>query len=136
MSDIIDVTTEKPPHDVTAEKILRDLGPDIRLTHIMYILHGLAPFTGWLLAIGAIIIGFVKRDDVRGTFLDTHFSWLSRTFWWGLLWGIICGVITVILIVSLIGIVLAWIPFVALFIWYIYRVIRGWLKLSDHQPIG
>ena len=136
MSDIIDVTTEKIPLDVMAEKPPRDLGPDIRLTHIMYILHGLAPFTGWLLAIGAIIIGFVKRDDVRGTFLDTHFSWLSRTFWWGLLWGIICGFITVILIVSLIGIVLAWIPFVALFIWYIYRVIRGWLKLSDHQPIG
>ena len=127
MSDIIDV---KP------DGAARDLGPDIRLTHIMYILHGLAPFTAWLLAIGAIIIGFVKRDDVRGTYLDSHFSWLARTFWWGLLWVIICAIITVILVVTVIGVVIAWIPFVTLFIWYLYRVIKGWLKLNDNQPIG
>jgi uncharacterized membrane protein len=113
----------------------RDLGPEIRLTHILYILHGLAPFTAWLLAICAIIIGFVKRDDVRGTFLDTHYSWLARTFWWGFLWAIICGVITFVLIITIIGALIAWVPFLVLFVWYLYRVIRGWLRLNDNLPI-
>jgi uncharacterized membrane protein len=113
----------------------RDLASDTRLTHIMYALHLLAPFTAWLLAIGAIIIGAVTRDNVRGTYLDSHYSWLARTFWWGLLWGLICGVITFILIVTIVGLLIAWAPFVILFFWYLYRVIKGWLRLGDKQAI-
>ena len=113
----------------------RDLASDARLTHIMYALHLLAPFTAWLLAIGAIIIGAVTRDNVRGTYLDSHYSWLSRTFWWGLLWAAICGVITFILIITIVGVLIAWAPFLILFFWYLYRVIKGWLRLGDKQPV-
>lgn len=105
-----------------------------RVAHIMYILHGLAPFTFWLLAPIAIVVGMMHRDEVRGTFVESHYSWLSRTFWWGLLWIVIAGVITFILVITVIGLVVSWVPYTILFIWYLYRVIRGWLRLSDAQP--
>jgi uncharacterized membrane protein len=113
----------------------RDLASDTRLTQILYLLHGLAPFTAWLLAVVAIILGMARRDEVRGTYLDSHFSWLARTFWWGLLWIAICGVITFVLMITIIGMAIAWLPFTVLFFWYLYRVIRGWLKLNDGLPV-
>ena len=108
--------------------------PSTTTTHVLYALHTLAPFTAWTLAILAIIIGMVTRDSVRGTWLESHFSWLSRTFWWGLLWIVINWVITGILFLTVIGIILVWIPWTILFIWYLYRVIRGWLRLSNGLP--
>jgi uncharacterized membrane protein len=107
---------------------------DTRVAHILYLMHGLAPFTAWLLAVGAIIVGIATRDDVRGTWIETHYSWLSRTFWWGLLWIAIASVITIILAVTIIGLVIVWVPFTILFFWYLYRVIRGWLRLNDGKP--
>jgi uncharacterized membrane protein len=112
----------------------RDLAADTRLTHILYLLHGLAPFTVWVLAIAAIIIGAITRDNVAGTYLDSHYSWLSRTFWWSLLWAVICAVITVILVITIVGVLIAWLPFVILFVWYLYRVLKGWLRLNDKKP--
>jgi uncharacterized membrane protein len=103
-------------------------------TQVLYLLHGLAPFTAWLLAVVAIIVGMFTRDNIRGTYQESHYSWLSRTFWWGLLWIVICGVITGILFVTIVGILLVWIPWTILFIWYLYRVIRGWLLLNDGKP--
>jgi uncharacterized membrane protein len=108
---------------------------DRHLAQILYLLHALAPFTAWLLAVIAIIVGMAKRDDVRGTWLDSHFSWLSRTFWWGLLWIAICAVITAVLIITIVGWILAWAPFTVLFFWYLYRVIKGWLRLNDGRPM-
>jgi uncharacterized membrane protein len=108
--------------------------PQTGFTHILYVLHALAPFTAWLLAIVAIIMGAVSRDKVRGTWLDTHYSWLSRTFWWGLLWIVISWILTGILFLTIVGIILVWIPWTVLFIWYLYRVIRGWLLLNDGKP--
>ena len=114
----------------------RDISGDTRVMHILYLLHGLAPFTMWLLAIVAVIVGFAKRDDVQGTILASHVSWLSRTFWWGLLWIAICGVITFVLILTIIGAIIAWLPYTILFLWYLYRVIKGWLKLNDGQAVA
>jgi uncharacterized membrane protein len=105
-----------------------------RVAHLLYLLHGLAPFTAWLLAVVAIIVGMVTRDDVRGTWVETHYSWLSRTFWWGLLWILIASVLTFILVITVLGLVIAWLPFTILFFWYLYRVIRGWLLLNDGKP--
>ena len=102
--------------------------------HILYLMHGLAPFTMWILAVAAVVVGAVTRDNIQGTWVESHHSWLARTFWWGLLWIVICAVLTVILWITIIGILLAWIPFTALFIWYLYRVIRGWLLLNDGKP--
>jgi len=98
---------------------------------ILYILHALAPFTLWTLALVAVIIGAIGRDNVRGTWVETHYSWLARTFVWGIVWVV---VLTVVFVVTVIGIFLVWIPWGILTIWYLYRVIRGWLRLNDGLP--
>jgi len=116
----IDGTTGRPPNTTVA--------------HVLYICHGFAPFTFWLLALFAVIVGIANRDAVRGTYLESHYSWLQRTFWWGILWVVIAGIITFILIVTVIGIIVSWVPYTVLFIWYLYRVIRGWLLLNDGKP--
>lgn len=108
--------------------------PNNGAVHILYLLHGLAPFTAWVLAIVAVFVGAVKHDEYRGSYLETHISWLSRTFWWGLLWIVIASVVTFLMILTLILAILAWVPFTVLFIWYLYRVIRGWLLLNDKKP--
>ncbi len=102
-------------------------------TQVLYGLHLLAPFTAWLLAVVAIIIAMATRDRVRGTWLDSHYSWLSRTFWWGILWVAILGVLTVVLILTIVGAFIVWVPWTILFLWYLYRVIRGWILLNDRR---
>jgi uncharacterized membrane protein len=108
---------------------------DRNVLHLMYLLHALAPFTAWLLAVIAVIVGAVKRVDVRGTDLESHVSWLSRTFWWGLLWIVVAGLITLVLVITIVGILIWWLPWAILTLWYLYRVIRGWIRLSNGQPV-
>jgi len=113
----------------------RNLDHEARTVHILYLLHALAPFTLWLFAAIAVIVGMVKRPDVAGTYLESHVSWLSRTFFWGLLWIGIAAVLTFILVITVIGILIWWLPWTVLFLWYLYRVIKGWLRLNDRQPV-
>ena len=105
---------------------------DKNVVHTMYLLHGLAPFTLWTLAIVAVIIGFMKRNDLRGGYLETHVTWLSRTFWFGLLWG---AIFFLIFAVTIVGLLILWVPWGIVTIWYLYRVIKGWLRLNDGQPV-
>ncbi len=116
----------------------------VRLTHIIYLLHGfsvlmgiLGPaliitafLTGWP-SIIAVIINYAKRGNVRDTYLDSHFSWQIRTFWYTLLWLLIAG----LLFVTVIGIVLAYILAVGAGIWVVYRILRGWLALNDGKSM-
>ena len=104
---------------------------DKNVLHTMYLLHALAPFTFWTLAIVPMIMGFVKQKDVQGTYLETHVAWLARTFWFGILWVVI---VTVVFFITIIGIFLLWLPWGILTIWYLYRVIRGWMLLNDRRP--
>jgi len=88
--------------------------------------------TGWP-SIIAVILNYVKRSDVRGTWLESHFRWQIRTFWFGLLWVSIC-VVFVILTLGL-GLLIAWLPIGLVGFWFIYRVLRGWLALRDKRPM-
>ena len=99
--------------------------------HVLYILHAVAPFTLWSLSLVAVIMGAFMRDSDRGTYLESHYSYLLSTFLWGLLWLVIT---TVVFVVTLIGILLLWLPWGILTIWYLYRVIRGWLRLNEARP--
>ncbi len=114
-----------------------DVSSSMTLTHVLYGMHAIAPFTLWTLAIVAMIVGAVKRDDVRGSFLDSHFGYLSRTFWWGLLWWLAAWCVFWVLGLLTLGIGMAvlWILPVAVFVWYLYRVIRGWLTLNERRPM-
>jgi len=117
---------------------------NIRVTHVIYALHAFSALTGVLTAavivtafltgwpsIIAVIINYVKRPDVRGTYLETHFSWQIRTFWYALLWV----VMMFILVFTVIGIPLAWLIGVVVGLWVLYRIIRGWLALLDARPM-
>src|SRR5262245_49027374 len=68
-----------------------------------------------------VVIDYVKKDAAAGTWLESHFRWQIRTFWWGLLWAVIGG-ITVLVFVGIAILFVAW-------VWMIYRVVKGWLKL-------
>ena len=117
---------------------------DVRVAHVIYALHAFSALTGVLTAavivtafltgwpsIIAVIINYIKRPDVRGTYLETHFSWQIRTFWYALLWV----VLMFILIFTVVGIPLAWLIGVVVGLWVLYRIIRGWLALADGRPM-
>ena len=86
--------------------------------------------TGWP-SIIAVILNYVKRSDIRGTWLDSHFRWQIRTFWFSLLWCMIAA----ILFITIVGIPLALIVVFAAGIWAIYRIVRGWLALRNRKPM-
>ena len=96
------------------------------LTQVVYILYALSYFTG-ITAIVGIIINYVKQDDVAGTWLESHFRWQIRTFWFGLLWAAI-GTATLFIMIG--GAILF-----ANFCWIIYRIVKGWLNLNDGKPM-
>ena len=96
------------------------------LVQVVYVLYALSYFTG-VTAIVGIIINNVKNDDVAGTWLESHFRWQIRTFWFGLLWALI-GAATFFI---LIGMAILF----ANFCWIIYRIVKGWLNLNDNKPM-
>lgn len=96
------------------------------LTTVIYALYGASLLVG-VTAIVAIVMNYVKREDVAGTFLESHFRWQIRTFWYGLLWTVIGTVLLIVLV--------GWAVLVANSIWIIYRVVKGFLRLSDNRPM-
>jgi uncharacterized membrane protein len=120
----------------------------VRTTHIVYALHalglaigafGAASVLGSFLfgwpSIIAVIINYVKRSDVRGTWLESHFRWQIRTFWFALAWAVLVGLVSLPLSVILVGIG-TWIAgMFVLGVWAIYRIARGWLRLNARQAM-
>jgi uncharacterized membrane protein len=88
--------------------------------------------TGWP-SIIAVILNYVKRGDVRGTWLESHFRWQIRTFWFGLLWIAMC----VLFVIGTfgIGLLIAWLPMGLVGLWFIYRIVKGWMALSERRPM-
>lgn len=120
----------------------------VTITHVVYALHtlglvigafGTASVIGTFLfgwpSIIAVIINYVKRSETRGTYLESHFSWQIRTFWWALLWAVIIAALGALLAIVIVGFAIWIIGFFALGIWAIYRITRGWLRLKDRQPM-
>jgi uncharacterized membrane protein len=116
----------------------------IQWTHAIYALHAFSLLTGIIGAatvvgafltgwpsIIAVILNYVKRGDVRGTWLESHFRWQIRTFWFGLLWTVLCGLFVVFTLG--IGLIVVWVPFLFVGFWFVYRIVRGWLALRDRR---
>lgn len=116
----------------------------IQLTFLIYGLHLFSAITGVLTSafvvtafltgwpsILAVILNYVKREETRGTYLESHFRWQIRTFWFALLW---LG-IGAILVFTLIGIPLAWVLVVVVGLWVLYRMLRGLSRLMDQQAM-
>jgi uncharacterized membrane protein len=90
---------------------------------------------GWP-SIIAVIINYVKRGDARGTWLESHFDWQIKTFWFAVLASIVIGLSGFVLAIVLIGFAIWAIGFFALGVWAIYRIAKGWLRLRDRQMVG
>jgi uncharacterized membrane protein len=116
----------------------------VTLAHVIYGLHAFSALTGMLSpamivtafltgwpSIIAVILNYVKRPEVRGTWINSHYSWQIRTFWYALLWLAIGGV----LFITMIGIPFAFVLWFATGIWVLYRIIRGWLALSSQKEL-
>ena len=118
----------------------------VRWTELIYALHAFSLLTGILGAatvvgafltgwpsIIAVILNYVKRSEARGTWVDSHFKWQIRTFWFGLLWISLC--FAFIIVTFGIGILIAWLPIALVSCWFVYRVVRGWMALRDNRPM-
>ena len=89
-------------------------------------------FFGWP-SIIAVILNYVKRGDVQGSWLESHFRWQIRTFWYGLLWVGLCALFVVMTLG--LGFLIVWLPGGILVVWLIYRIVRGWVALRDGRPM-
>jgi uncharacterized membrane protein len=104
----------------------QDLEKARNLTQIVYFLYAASIIAG-ITAIVAIIINYVKRDEVAGTWLESHFRWQIRTFWFSVMWAVIGGITSFILI----GFVIMGVAG----IWAIYRIVKGMLNFYDNKPM-
>jgi uncharacterized membrane protein len=125
---------------------LKGVSPSlVQLTHLIYGLHAVAVVVGvissasvaggfvfGLPSLIAVILNYLKRGDVAGTWLESHFRWQIRTFWFTLLWLVIYG----LFIITIILIPIAWLLIAILGLWVGYRVVRGWIALSGVKPVG
>jgi uncharacterized membrane protein len=121
----------------------------ISYTHVIYALHSLSVLIGLtsavtivgsfifgLPSIVAVIMNYARQADARGTFLESHFSWQIRTFWFALLWVLVILALSLPLMLIAIGFLTLPAGYVLLGIWVIYRIVRGWLALGDRRPVN
>jgi uncharacterized membrane protein len=120
----------------------------VSYTHVIYGLHALAVLTGILTSasiagrfvfglpsIIAVIMNYARRAEARGTWLETHFEWQIRTFWFALLWIGVTLLVGAPLILIVIGIYLVMAGFAIVGVWVAYRVTRGWLALRERRAM-
>jgi uncharacterized membrane protein len=125
----------------------------ISYTHVIYALHSLSLLIGLtsvativgsfvfgLPSIIAVIMNYARQSDARGTFLESHFRWQIRTFWFALLWVLVILALSLPLMLVFVGFITLGTGFVVLGIavlgiWVIYRIIRGWLALGNRRPV-
>jgi uncharacterized membrane protein len=134
---------------MTDATVVRDPDPSLITTlHVTYALHaaGLAIgafgastvvgafIFGWP-SIIAVIINYVKRGDARGTWLESHFDWQIRTFWWAVLWACLVFIAGLLLVIVVIGFAIWWIGLFVLGCWAVYRIAKGWLRLNDRKTV-
>ena len=120
----------------------------ITTLHVTYALHavgiaigafGAATIVGSFIfgwpSIIAVIVNYVKRGDARGTWLESHFEWQIRTFWFALLWAIVVFLLGLPLTLVIVGFGIWAIGFFLLGIWAIYRIAVGWTRLNDRKAV-
>lgn len=120
----------------------------VTYTQVIYGLHalsaaigifGAASIVGAFLfgvpSIVAVIMNYARRSEVRGTWLDSHFGWQIRTFWYAALLSLVVIILSLPLMLVLVGFFTAWMGVLVIGLWIVYRVIRGWLALKDGQPM-
>jgi len=99
-----------------------------------YLLHiAGALLSAGLLSVIALIVNYVKRDNARGTIYESHMAWMIRTFWWTVFWMVAIAIPAGLLTVVSFG--LLSFLFLVPGLWFLYRMIKGLLRLNDGQPM-
>jgi uncharacterized membrane protein len=96
------------------------------ITMVVYALQALS-FLFVITFLVAVIINYIKRDDVSNSWLASHYRWQIRTFWFSLLWYVI-GFLTLFVMIG-------YLVLFANSLWLIYRIIKGWLRLSEGREM-
>jgi uncharacterized membrane protein len=125
--------------------------PDARLQRIVHLVYGLhalglalgafgaASLLGSFLfgwpSIIAVVINYVYRSEARGSWLESHFTWQIRTFWFALLWAALVALVSLPLTLVIIGVGTWVLGMAVLGLWAVYRIGRGWLRLNDGQAM-
>ena len=134
---------------MTDATVIRDPDPSLVTTlHITYALHavglaigafGAATVLGSFLfgwpSIIAVILNYVKRGDARGTWLESHFTWQIRTFWFAVVWAIVLACVNFVLMFLLIGFLTWPMSFFVLGVWAVYRIAKGWMRLNERRAV-
>jgi uncharacterized membrane protein len=123
----------------------------VTYNHITYLLYVLSYFTAGLLWVVPIFMNYAKRRDADGTWLATHFDWQIKTFWYSIVWFVVgVSIITFALggfgvsmmadsgNIAIGSVLLASVGFIIMgvtFIWHLYRIVRGWIALTDGRPV-
>lgn len=103
---------------------------DASLRQLVALVYGLqaASLVVCITLLAGVIVNYLKRRDAEGTWLESHFRWQIRTFWWVLLWGVV-GLATAVVLVGILVLI-------ASAVWFIYRIAKGWTELNDGRPVG
>ena len=123
-NEMSDEYTRTPPRTLVADEARE--GSLKIITTVVYALQAVSFLIG-ITCIVAVIVNYVKKSDVQGTWLESHFRWQIRTFWFALLWSVV-GVLSIYLVVG-------YFILIANLIWLIYRIVRGWLRLADGKEM-
>lgn len=115
----------RPGSEPVAEQA-NAIAPLRATTSLVYLLQALSFLLGFTSVIG-VVVNYLRLADVRGTWLETHFAWQIRTFWFQLLWGLI-GLVTSVFLIGF----LIW---AGVYFWTLYRVVKGWANLAEERPM-
>jgi uncharacterized membrane protein len=103
-------------------------GPRL-LTHVLYGLHTLSWFSLGASSVIAMVINYVKRDDLPNNFFLSHFRWQSRSFWFTL------AALLLTLPLWLLFVFPGWVAWTFIGFWYLYRSVRGWWNFVEDRPM-
>ena len=135
---------------MTEPQVVRDPDPSLVTTlHVTYALHALGLaigafgastvigsfIFGWP-SIIAVIINYVRRNEARGTWLESHVNWQINTFWMAVGISILIAAVSAVLVLVVIGLITWPVGFFALGIWAIYRIAKGWIALRDRRVVA
>jgi uncharacterized membrane protein len=131
MNDVIESNPPQAPADAQREQTLRTIG------HISYALHAVVAIGAVLpgvqasivLLLVAFFLDLFKREDAQGSWQASHFSWRIRSVLWA------GGLYIVTIPLWLLFIIPGWVAWAVISLWFLYRVIRGWLAMSNRQPM-
>lgn len=99
---------------------------DKKTVQLVYILQCIGFIFG-ITFIAGVIVNYIKRGDMQSDLGKSHMSYQIRTFWWSALWTFLSMLLTFV--------VVGYVTLLVAYIWTIYRVVKGFMRLSDGKPV-